>query len=108
MPSDIIQQSMREVWYQRINWKRGPWSSSEAKQKVHKFWMDEGANGAAWLLNRLTREWNEDALDGVANLLINFKSIEPLIVNSLRSNDYDENQKNAVQKALINIRAAGC
>jgi hypothetical protein len=69
-----------EVFYRRIGWWKGPFATSEARKSVRKFWVDCGAGGAEWLIERIGRETHGDLLDGVANVLadIGQESIVPI------------------------------
>ncbi len=58
-----------ETYYRLIGWWRGPFGTREAQNAVRHFWVNHGAVGAEWLIERIARESHGDVLDGVANLL---------------------------------------
>jgi hypothetical protein len=61
--------------YQRIGRWLGPDASVDARRGIHTFWAGLGEAGSEWLIERLARETNVDALDGVANLLASLRVV---------------------------------
>jgi hypothetical protein len=58
-----------EVLYQHLGRWTGRYGSQEAQQAVVRGWSERGAHGAFWLVQRVARERNLDALDGISKAL---------------------------------------
>lgn len=68
-------------YYDKINWRMGPYATQEFRQKVLNFWMVSGPEGIAYLVDRLTQEPHLELLEGVPDILasIGEASVAPLV-----------------------------
>ncbi len=71
----------RQAQYDRIGWWKGPFAAPQARKSVREFWVDQGAKGAEWLVDRISTETHVEILDGVAGVLkaIGPAAIEPIV-----------------------------
>jgi hypothetical protein len=99
LPSEPDQEQC-EKHYRQLGWCKVPFAEPEVRNSTRDFWLNRGAAGAEWLINRLGNETHSDALDAVANLLADF-GIEAAgpILNKLQNKPISD-QSEVLLKAL--------
>ena len=55
--------------YRMLGWHKGPFGAREVQAAVRRFWIAKGAEGAAWLLERIRDEPSTEVLHAVAEVV---------------------------------------
>jgi hypothetical protein len=88
------EQEQWETYYGQLGWTKGPFAASAVRNSTREFWLQRGAAGAEWLIDRIGNETHSDALDSVANLLADFglRAVEHIFRKLQNEPTYDQSE----------------